>query len=91
MIFHENCLLADDSHEISYLIFFKNLERCRKILSSAAVVIGALRVNMKKMTISGKSNYRCAEIPTVLPAKSDSDFMFCLQSYQGLIIDRSLV
>ena len=28
---------------------------------------------------------------TVLPAKSDSDFMFCLQSYQGLIIDRSLV
>ena len=28
---------------------------------------------------------------TVLPAKSDSDFMFCLQHYQGLIIDRSLV
>ena len=28
---------------------------------------------------------------TVLPAKSDSDFMFYLQSYQGLIIDRSLV
>ena len=27
----------------------------------------------------------------VLPAKSDSDVMFCLQSYQGLIIDRSLV
>ena len=28
---------------------------------------------------------------TVLPAKSDSDLMFCLQSYQELIIDRSLV
>ena len=27
---------------------------------------------------------------TVLPAKSDSD-MFCLQSYQGLRVDRSLV
>ena len=27
----------------------------------------------------------------MLPAKSDSDFMFCLQSYQGLLIDRSLV
>ena len=27
---------------------------------------------------------------TVLPAKSDSDVMFCLQSYQGRIIDRSL-
>ena len=28
---------------------------------------------------------------TVLPAKSDSDVKFCLQSYQGLRIDRSLV
>ena len=28
---------------------------------------------------------------TVMPAKSDSNFMICLQSYQGLIIDRSLV
>ena len=28
---------------------------------------------------------------TALPAKSDSDFMFCLQSYQGLIINGSLV
>ena len=30
-------------------------------------------------------------VGTLLPAKSDSDFMFCLQSYQGLIIDRSRV
>ena len=29
--------------------------------------------------------------PSVLPAKSDSDVMFCLQCYQGLILDRSLV
>ena len=28
---------------------------------------------------------------TVLPAKGDSDVMFCLHSYQGLITDRSLV
>ena len=27
----------------------------------------------------------------VVPAKSDNDIMFCLQSYQGLVIDRSLV
>ena len=27
-------------------------------------------------------------IATVLPAKSDSEIMFCLQSYQGLIINR---
>ena len=31
------------------------------------------------------------KIATVLPAKSDSDIMFCLQSYQGLRINRSLV
>ena len=28
--------------------------------------------------------------PTVLPSKSDSDAMFCLQSYQGFRNDRSL-
>ena len=28
---------------------------------------------------------------TVLPTNSDSDFMLCLQSYQWLIIDISLV
>ena len=31
------------------------------------------------------------EYPTVMPAKSDSDAMFYLQSYQGLRIDISLV
>ena len=36
---------------------------------------------------AGKNKIIC----TVLPAKSASDFMFCLQSYQGLIIDISLV
>ena len=30
-------------------------------------------------------------VPTVLPAKSDTDVIFCLQSYKGLIIDRSPV
>ena len=40
MIFHENRLLADDSHVISYLIFVKKSQN----LSSAAVVIGAIRV-----------------------------------------------
>ena len=28
---------------------------------------------------------------TVVPTKSDSDVMFCLQKKQGLILDRSLV
>ena len=45
MIYHENRLLADDSHEISYLIFFRKFGKMSQNLSSAAVVIGALRVN----------------------------------------------
>ena len=44
MIFHENRLLADDSHEISYLIFLRKWGMMSQNLSSAAVVIGALRV-----------------------------------------------
>ena len=44
MIFHENRLLADDSHEISCFICQK-LGKMSQNLSSAAVVIGALRVN----------------------------------------------
>ena len=43
MIFHENRLLADDSHIISYLIFVEKLGKMSQHLSSAAVVIGALR------------------------------------------------
>ena len=44
MIFHENHLLADDSHEISYLIFFEIRKDVAK-MSPAAIVIGALRLN----------------------------------------------
>ena len=43
MIFHENCLLTDNSHEISYLIFRK-LGKTSQNLLSAAVMIGALNV-----------------------------------------------
>ena len=45
MIFHENRLLAEDSHEISFLISFRKLGKTLQNLSSAAVIIGALRVN----------------------------------------------
>ena len=48
MIFHENRLLADDSHEISFFILSKIRNYVAKFhLSSAAVVIGALRVNLE--------------------------------------------
>ena len=49
MIFHDNRLLADDSHEMSYLIFFRKLEKMSQKLSSAAVVVGALRVKTDSM------------------------------------------
>ena len=47
MRFHENRLLAEDSHEISYLIIFQKLGKMSPNLLSAAVVIGALRGNMQ--------------------------------------------
>ena len=43
MIFHEIRLLADDSYDISYLIFVK-LGKLSQRLASAAVVLDALRV-----------------------------------------------
>ena len=45
MIFQENCLLADDSHEILIPYFVEKRGKMSQNLSSAAVVIGALRVN----------------------------------------------
>ena len=47
MIFHENRLLADDSHEIHTLLFFFKLGKMSQNLSSAPDVIGALRINLK--------------------------------------------
>ena len=46
MILHENRLPADDSHEISLPYFFQKLDKMSQNLSPAAVVIGALRVNI---------------------------------------------
>ena len=50
MLFHENRLLADDSHVISYNVpyFCRKLGKMSQNLSSAAVVIDALRVNIKE-------------------------------------------
>ena len=44
MPFHDNRLLADDSHVISRLSFFQKLGKMSQNVSSATVVIGALRV-----------------------------------------------
>ena len=44
MIFHEIRLLTGDSHVISYFIFVENWKKMSQNVSSAAVVIGALKV-----------------------------------------------
>ena len=46
--------------------------------ASLAMSISVLKALPGKLDIKRHS-------PTVLPAKSDSDVMFCLQSYQGLL------
>ena len=45
MLLHEKRLLVDVSHEISCLIFFSKIRKDVAKLSSAAVVIGTVRVN----------------------------------------------
>ena len=50
MIFHEIRLLANNSQEISFLISYKKIGKMSQNLSSAAVMIGALRVKEMKLT-----------------------------------------
>ena len=45
MTFHDNRLLADDPHEITYLIFSKIRKDVAKNLSSVAVVVVTLSAN----------------------------------------------
>ena len=56
MIFHENHLLADDSHEISYLNVFRKFGKMKPNMPSAAVVIGALRVIATKLHKANRAN-----------------------------------
>ena len=47
MILHENRLLADDSHANIIPYFSRKLVKMSQNVSSAAVVIGALKVNIQ--------------------------------------------
>ena len=76
MIFHENRLLADDSHEIPYLIFYRKLRKMSQNLSSAAVVNGALRVNTKT-----ELNEMIAHVK-LIPLFDKT--MICLHQYQAI-------
>ena len=50
----------------------------------------ASQIQGNNKSIVNKKREHKLRVSTVLPAKSDSDVMFCLQSYQGLIINSSL-
>ena len=60
-------------------------------LSTEEIYPTSSPINNSIMTVAGVWQKDKCYTCTVVPAKSDSDVMFCLQSYQGLIIDRSLV
>ena len=90
MIFHENRLLTEDSHEISYLIFFEKLGKMSQKLSSAAFVIGALKVNNERSR-SKSYNYKygnCSKIWSTIfllfsnKMTSRLEFSKCLLQWQ---------
>ena len=58
----------------------------RRFISVAVICVIVLPILWGFGSVSNRKN-----VSIVLPAKSDSDVMFCLQSYQGLMIDESLV
>ena len=65
------------SHDVTFML-------------SPAICFFQNEVMMMKVEIRS-GDHLFISTATVLPAKSDSGVMFCLQSYQGFIIDRSLV
>ena len=83
MIFHENRLLADTSHVISYLIFCRKLGKMSQNLSSAAVV-GLIResVFVPKSDIpylpQNVRIERSSQTFKNLTGAVWSDFVFCL-------------
>ena len=62
MIFHENRLLAEDSHILSVLYFFRKWRKVLQNVSSAAVVIGAIRV--KEETVATNRDWAHNQIFT---------------------------
>ena len=75
MILHEN-RLADDSHEISCLVFFSKIGKDfakNYHLSSAAVVIGALRVNIPPIFLSFCRNSKGCLVNSLTVIEYSSD------------------
>ena len=63
-----------------------------KIVGKILTLIGHSDISpVKKYLNQSLLVNKQTQVSTGLPAKSDSDVMFCLQSNQGLRINRSLV
>ena len=63
------------------------------MLDKRAILVSVLnRIHRKLVTLEHDASKRRKLVKmtsiTVLPAKSDSDIMFCLQTYKGIRIDR---
>ena len=91
MIFHENRLLADDSHEISYLIVLK-IGKMSQNLSSAAVMIGALRVNLRQRLMGELFStpvyqwlFNCQHFQTHFPLKPLGHLKDASKTFQQMI------
>ena len=64
MIFHENRLLADDSHVISYLIFVENWERWRKNINSMYIKSMVIRSTVNQLTNKSEQEQKLLDIVT---------------------------
>ena len=96
MIFHENCLLADNSHVVSYLIFSENWDFFLPNLSSAAVVIstfclqGHLLITIENNIDADEAQHSDLDSPMVFlqmtksiqydPAINRKEFKMCFLS-----------
>ena len=95
------CLLIFIFNEYFQKILLGILSEWQTVLSHLSCLIWVQTVckgyqqKTKIKSITSRQSYNHIKLATdtiyFLPAKSDIDVMFCLQSYQGLIIDRSLV
>ena len=64
-------------------------KQLRKFAEAQRLFLSQIRT--KFCCCNTRTCYVRVGLPTALPAKSDSDDMFCLQRYQGLVNDISLV
>ena len=78
MIFYQARLLLEVHSDLGQTVCYRD----DRIYSKHYLVTGLAAKELIRILKTGT---------TVLPAKSVSDVMFCLQSYQGLTVDRSLV